>query len=617
MVGAMPGGVVSPALSGDGMRAVGHGRLAVACLAALILAGCGGHGGGNSSTGSTSSTSSNTSSSGGGGSGGGGSGPVPANVTISGQITFDYVPALQGFGLDYAHTSQRPARGVPVELIGASANSVLATTTTDAQGLYSVTVPSQTQAFVRVKAETVQSGSGGWNYRVLDNTNNDVLYALDGSAFDTGTADSTHDLNAPSGWGGSYTSPRSAAPFAILDTVYEATQFVLAAEPGLTFPSLQIHWSTDNAPTQGSNNTPDPATGEIGSSYFSDNGVSKDMYLLGKADTDTDEYDQHVIWHEWGHYFADSFSRDDSIGGPHTRGDQLDMRTAFGEGWANAFSGMPTSDSVYTDTQGPEQHQAFWFDLEGPPPGYSPNPHPGWYSEESVQEIVYAVFDSNSSAQYALSLGFGPIYTTLTQHLSTTLALTSIFPFVHGLKTLLPSEAPKIASVVAAESIAPIDDDYGSNRTNSGDPSNGDVLPIYHSATVNGGAVNVCSTNAFGSSTYTDSVNKLGSRQFVRFTAPNTGSYTMTAQATLVPTGHYADPDMVLHQRGPIAISDGPPGPTCTATTPLNCHETFSRALNAGDYVLEVYEWTNTNAGDDPKYPPIGRTCFDVTVTQP
>ena len=34
-----------------------------------------------------------------------------------------------------------------------------------------------------------------------------------------------------------------------------------------------------------------------------------------------------------------------------------------------------------------------------------------------------------------------------------------------------------------------------------------------------------------------------------------------------------------------------------------------------GDYTLEVYEWTNI--ADDPGHPPIGSTCFDVTVTGP
>jgi hypothetical protein len=43
--------------------------------------------------------------------------------------------------------------------------------------------------------------------------------------------------------------------------------------------------------------------------------------------------------------------------------------------------------------------------------------------------------------------------------------------------------------------------------------------------------------------------------------------------------------------------------------------ETIS--LPSVEHVLEIEEWTNTNDSDDPDYPPIGRTCFDVTVTQP
>jgi hypothetical protein len=32
----------------------------------------------------------------------------------------------------------------------------------------------------------------------------------------------------------------------------------------------------------------------------------------------TDEYDDHVIIHEWGYCFEDKFSRSDSIGGNHS-----------------------------------------------------------------------------------------------------------------------------------------------------------------------------------------------------------------------------------------------------------------------------------------------------------
>jgi hypothetical protein len=41
------------------------------------------------------------------------------------------------------------------------------------------------------------------------------------------------------------------------------------------------------------------AAGHIGTSHW--NGSA--LYILGKADVDTDEFDDHVIVHEWGHYF--------------------------------------------------------------------------------------------------------------------------------------------------------------------------------------------------------------------------------------------------------------------------------------------------------------------------
>ena len=43
--------------------------------------------------------------------------PAPSTVALSGQVTFDLVPAVAGRGLDYAATEQRPARGVTVELL--------------------------------------------------------------------------------------------------------------------------------------------------------------------------------------------------------------------------------------------------------------------------------------------------------------------------------------------------------------------------------------------------------------------------------------------------------------------------------------------------------------------
>ncbi len=64
---------------------------------------------------------------------------------------------------------------------------------------------------------------------MLNNTNGNALYVLDSAAFNSGTANQTKNLLAGSGWGGtSYTGTRSAAPFAILDTLLAAAEFVVA-----------------------------------------------------------------------------------------------------------------------------------------------------------------------------------------------------------------------------------------------------------------------------------------------------------------------------------------------------------------------------------------------------
>jgi hypothetical protein len=566
-----------------------------------------------------------TSGCGGGGGGGGGppAGPPPpgGNVTVSGTVTFDFVPTIPGLGLDYDHTVPKPARGVSLELLNGT--TVIATGTTDGSGAYSFSVAQNLDVSLRVRAEMLRSGSPGWDFQVLDNTAADALYVLAGTVFTTGAASSTHNLHAASGWNGStYAAVRSAAPFAILDVVYDATQLVMTAAPTTSFPALRIYWSTANVPAFGADGVPDPDSGEIGSSFFTrgSQAVPPAIFVLGAADADTDEYDRHVIAHEWGHYLEAMFSRSDSIGGPHAIGDQLDPRVAFGEGWGNAFSAMVTSEAIYSDVTGSNQAHGFAFDIEGPLfPGRN-NPAPGWYSEESLQELIYDLFDSrpdsvgDRSAMDNVALGFAPIYDVLQDRQRTSAGLTSVFPFVTALREARLADAPLVDAMIGAHNMTLITDEYGSAETHFGVPESPDLQTVYDQVAVGGAPVNVCSLDSFRSPV-SGSTNKLGSRRFVRFTVLNAGQHTIRAQA-VAPLNDGADPDMVLHLSGPRALSNGPPSAACTVATPQECRETFSGSLPVGNYVLEVYEWTNTNSADED-YPPIGRTCFDVTVTSP
>lgn len=542
--------------------------------------------------------------------------PIPIElVTLSGQATFDFIPAITGVSglprLDYNAIEARPARRVSIQIVNDLTGAVIGATTTGDDGSYSVAVPENTVIKLRARAELLQSGSPGWNVRVVDNTQANALFVLDSTPFDTGATDSTRDLHAGSGWTGSaYTEPRSAAPFAILDAVVDGMQFLLAVDPVLNFPPLTLHWSPDNRTVLGPGGFPDPGSGAIGISIYSPE--LGGIFLLGRENNDTEEYDRGVILHEWGHYVEDAFFRSDSVGGPHTLGDRLDMRVAFGEGFASAFAAMILGDGIIRDTLGPQQRFGFTIDVED-----VSGLNSGWYSEESIQGILYDLFDTTQDTpEDQLAIGFGPMYDVLANEQRDSVALTSLFPFIHALKTNLQADAASIDALLLAQSIAPIIDEYGLGRTNPLPPSDVDVLPIYTDILVNGGPVSdICSTDAFDASlTDPELVNKLGSRRFLKFTATVTANHTFTATATLIPSGEEADPDMELHQRGallPFLLLD-PPGKSGLVNV-----ETFSWPLTPGDYVLEVYEWSNTNARNDPVFPPIGRTCFDVEITTP
>ena len=563
-----------------------------------------------------------------GGSGGGGSasaGTAPPPVVISGTITFDRVPA-SGSGLDYTGVVAAPARGVTVQAL--ADGRVIASGSTDETGRYTLTVPADTpDVTIRALAEMRREGTPGWSYRVVDNTADDALFVLEGPPVEVGRTDQTLNLHAPSGWdGAAYTAPRSAAPFAILDAIRDVTDFVLASVPNTVFPPLAVHWSPNNVPSRGADGQPSLATGEIGSSLYS-HGLG--IYLLGAADSDTDEYDRHVIAHEWAHYLEQAFGRSDNIGGPHTRGDQLDPRTAFSEGFANAFAAMALGDTRYVDTLGPSQAGGFSFDVEGPyaPFAFHPNPAPGWFSEESIQEVVYDLFDSEQDrAEDTLALGFAPLFAVISEDFTKQTPferpLTSIFAFADALRKRLPDRRSEIDALLAASSIGPFDDAFATGETNAGwplDPASvepGDILPLYKRVEL-GGRTNVCSTDAYTYPGETGYFNKLGSRAFVRFDVPDGGAgvYVITATTTDLPPGKTADPDIALHAQGRLRLSEAEPDAACTAQMPEGCVESFEHFLGPGAYVLEVYEWTNTQPADGEN-PPIGRTCFDVTVVR-
>jgi hypothetical protein len=532
------------------------------------------------------------------GGGGGSSTPPPTTVTVSGTVKFEMVPPKSGnIGLNYAAPiPQAPARAVRVEAVQVAGGTVAASATTDASGAYSFSVPANTNLFIRVKAEMQMNGGPSWHYRVLDNTvtPTPALYAIVGANFDSGVAASTHDLLAPSGWGGSgYTATRAAAPFAILDAVYQATQLVLTASANAAFPDLDLFWSKNNRAVQ-----TDPAqgqtiaVGDIGTTYFdpasafpSPSALQRAIFILGDENVDTDEYDASVIAHEWGHYFQDVFSRDDSVGGPHAQNQELDMRVAFSEGWGNAFSGMATQSSVYRDSSGPQQGSGGCLNLDGTPLGQCSSPvNLGWYNEGSVQSLLFNFFDTANSGVDQISLGFVPIFNVMANDMRTTRALTSIFPFIKALKSRNPAEAAHIDQLLTTQNIDTSNiDEWASTETHGGSVAN--TIPIYPQIAVGQTVPNVCSVGI---------ENKLGVYRFFRLTLANAQSVTISVTGAST-----SDPDIVLR--------DGA-APATVANGSVAGAETLQKSLVAGDYVIEVYDYNHV-AGNP------ANSCLTVSVS--
>ena len=182
----------------------------------LILAGCGGGGGSDDGSSDVPTVTAVCR---------GSSSVIPtptADVIISGTVTFDSVPHnTVSNGLDYASVSAKPARGVEVLLVNQN-NSEINSTITDENGYYALVAPGSNDVCIRVNARMLATGGPSWNFSVTDNTQNNALYALQGDLVSSGMTDSIRNLHASSGWGGSgYTSTRSAAPFAILDTALQ------------------------------------------------------------------------------------------------------------------------------------------------------------------------------------------------------------------------------------------------------------------------------------------------------------------------------------------------------------------------------------------------------------
>lgn len=522
-------------------------------------------------------------------------GPDPEAGKVSGTVTYDAVPAVQSQGLDYTATRVLPVRGAVVEAF--SGSEVLGSTVTDAQGKYSLALAPDRTVQIRVQARLLrETKEGAWSVAVRDNTQpgyravptNAPVYAMESEKLSVPKNGMILDLRAASGWtgsntAGSYSGARSAAPFSVLDQAYGAMQRFLAIAPDLNFPHLNIYWSVNNRPSDG-----EPRNGDIGTSHFDPEGPAPGLYILGKADVDTDEYDTGVLVHEWGHYFEGRISRSDSMGGPHGEGDKLDMRLAWGEGWGNGLAGIVRNDPIYVDTSGSKQQDSFFLDVSAPP--VPPN-DAAWYNETAIQYFIYQLAQQPDGFKTTLSI--------LRNEQKLTPAFTSIFPFGTALATHLTDSTVigKVNKLLASIGTPPLHEldawgEAASYTIPTAPPTVAhpyvrfDPPPAGTPATPK----DICVSNLLG-----EDSNKLDQGRFLRLEVPSAGTYRLST-ALVSPAGFVSTAHMVLSRQG---------------TTLEERNMVIERALEAGTYTVFLAD--NVLIDDDPEPPANTRVCYQVS----
>jgi hypothetical protein len=493
----------------------------------------------------------------------------PAPVTVSGLVRFSRVPfrSTSPFGLDYPNAAFQPSRGVIVQARDAVTQAVLATGATDASGNYSLSVPGNTSITIQVIARMQRSSPQPlprWDVRVQNGQLATVNpYSFASAPFNSNASVQNIDIPPGISAGGTQSGVRDSGPFAILDTIYTAMQTVLGAAPTTSFPALVIDWGS-----------------QIDGTFFSIS-TAQHIALLADLSEDTDEFDQHVIAHEFGHYLEHNFSRADNIGGSHGAGDRLDMRVAFGEGWGYAFAAIALGDPIARDSfvlNG--QLVVSRFNVETNPPT-AQDGLGCWCSETTVWATLWDLYDNTPDANDGVILGFQPLWDVLTStQQRNTPAVTSIFSFISALKAAQPASAAAIDTLVVAQNITSSGiNEFATAEINAPFPG---LLPLFPTIAV-GGSVVVRSIDDGGH------YNKAGNHGFLRFTPTSSGSVTVRVSSSN--PDPLRDPDFYVFRAGvPVASGDDPPADPEV--------ETFS--VTAGTtYIIDAYDCANGCSGED------------------
>ncbi len=328
-------------------------------------------------------------------------------------------------GLDFGRPVMVPIRQARVDVFSQLTGEVFSVAGTDRYGSFRVLVPIGSEYALRAVSQSSESGLS-----VADNTNGGALYIVSaGIPVETAPVLVARDED------------RTSGAFNILEVIRQGNEFLDDLGPDLSFPNVSIYWSPNNTAVVG-----DAEQGQIGGTFF--NPETNTAYILGDRASDSDEFDDAVILHEYAHLLATKFSRDDSRGGPHVLGDALDARVAWSEGWANFFAAWIRNSPIYRDSLGFGGASVLEYDLEENVPA---GDQPGYWSEFSVHSTLWDLADSEPDTGDTSQLPFQAIWEAFLELSDDTYVYVT--SFLDRLTRMSPLDAPEIEQITRNRSI--------------------------------------------------------------------------------------------------------------------------------------------------------------------
>lgn len=263
---------------------------------------------------------------------------------------------------------RRAARFVRVDAISQT-GEVLASGRTDAGGAFRMDAPGEA-AGLRVSADVEHVGA---RITVSPDARGRGMYSFE-VPIPLGPIELVAREDAPRGDGGA---------FHLLDTMLLGAERV-HAWTGRTLPPVFAYWGRGITSDWSYYHGEQPSgSGRYGLELL---GGERDR----QHTTDTDEHDEAIVLHEFGHFVFDVLSTDSSPGGTHPVGVLVEPGLAWEEGRASFFAGAALGISLYRDTIGLEPRGEYRVNIDMEARGTGAR---GIGSEGEVEELLWDLAD--------------------------------------------------------------------------------------------------------------------------------------------------------------------------------------------------------------------------------